>query len=51
MLANSLKLDVPTFLAEGAEKSLRGGVMCGETLFDGTVSSIVSVRGNARLTG
>jgi dihydroorotate dehydrogenase len=40
IFANSLKLDIPTFLAEGTEKTLRGGVMCGECLFDGTVALI-----------
>lgn len=37
IVANSLKVDIPPFLAAGAEWDLQGGVFCGETLFDQTI--------------
>lgn len=37
IVANSLKVDVPPFLAGGVEWDLKGGVFCGETLFDQTI--------------
>ena len=40
IIANSEKMDIPTFLVEGVEKTLQGGVICGERLFDGTVTLI-----------
>lgn len=44
ILANSLRLSVPPFLAEGAEILLDGGVMCGERLFDETITLIQQFR-------
>src|SRR5580704_13921644 len=37
IVANSLKMDIPPFLAGGAEWELKGGVFCGERLFDQTI--------------
>jgi dihydroorotate dehydrogenase len=37
IVANSLKVDIPPFLAAGVEWDLQGGVFCGERLFDQTI--------------
>ncbi len=37
IIANSLKMDIAPFLAEGTEQDFKGGVICGERLFDETV--------------
>ena len=44
LVANSLKLDIPVFIFSGKEESLRGGVMCGEHLFDSTISFIEGLK-------
>jgi dihydroorotate dehydrogenase len=44
IIANSLRLTVPPFLAEGTERSLAGGVICGERLFDETINLIEAFR-------
>ncbi len=40
IIANSLRADVPEFIAKGEEKRLIKGVICGEHLYDGTISLI-----------
>jgi dihydroorotate dehydrogenase len=40
IVANSLKLDVPEFVSDGQERVLKNGVICGESLFDQTISLI-----------
>jgi len=42
IIANSLKLDIPVFIADGQERVLQNGVLCGEALFDQTISLIES---------
>jgi dihydroorotate dehydrogenase len=44
IVANSLKMDIPEFMMAGQERSLLGGVMCGEHLFDQTISLIQALR-------
>lgn len=44
ILANSQKIDIPPFLHDGQEKRLTGGVLCGETLFDETISLVGNYR-------
>jgi dihydroorotate dehydrogenase len=44
IVANSLKFDVPVFVSDGQERSLQNGVICGEALFDPTISLIESLR-------
>jgi hypothetical protein len=40
IIANSLKTDVPPFMAEGREWRWSGGVLCGERLFEDTIQLI-----------
>jgi dihydroorotate dehydrogenase len=40
IVANSKKMDIPPFLMSGEEQSFSGGVICGEHLFDQTISLI-----------
>jgi dihydroorotate dehydrogenase len=42
VVANSLKLNIPIFIADGQERVLQNGVICGEALFDQTISLIES---------
>jgi dihydroorotate dehydrogenase len=44
IIANSLKLDIPEYISNGKERVLRNGVVCGESLFDHTISLIDSFR-------
>jgi dihydroorotate dehydrogenase len=44
IVANSLKIDIPPFIAEGVEQELKGGVICGERLFDDTISLISALK-------
>lgn len=44
IVANSLKTDLPEFLSDQLEKRLKGGVMCGEHLFDTTISFIEAIK-------
>lgn len=44
IVANSLKLDIPPFLAGGVEWELKGGVFCGERLFDETVNLLEKMK-------
>src|SRR5258708_24448278 len=44
VVANSLKLDIPLFVSDGQERALQNGVICGESLFDQTISLIESFR-------
>jgi dihydroorotate dehydrogenase len=44
IIANSQKLKIPTFLSDGKEKELQNGVICGESLFDQTISLIEEFR-------
>lgn len=45
IIANSLKLDIPTFISNGQERVLQNGVLCGEALFDQTISLIQNFEG------
>ncbi len=44
IIANSLKLDIPEYISNGKERILRNGVVCGESLFDQTISLIDSFK-------
>lgn len=44
IIANSQKLDIGDFIYENEETSLRGGVITGEALFDGTLKIIEGMR-------
>lgn len=44
IVANSLKANIPAFLAAGVEWDLKGGVFCGERLFDQTVELIEKMK-------
>jgi len=44
IIANSLKLDIPPFLAGGVEWELKGGVFCGERLFDQTIDLLEKMK-------
>ena len=46
VIANSLKLDIPEYISNGKERALRNGVVCGESLFDQTISLIGNFREN-----
>jgi hypothetical protein len=48
IVANSLKVDIPPFLAGGAEWDLKGGVFCGEVLFDQTVELLRKMNGECK---
>jgi dihydroorotate dehydrogenase len=51
IVANSLKMDVPIFVSDGQERVLQGGVVCGEALFDQTVSLIDGFRNSCANRG
>ena len=44
IVANSLKVDIPAFLAGGIEWDLKGGVFCGERLFDQTIDLLEKMK-------
>jgi dihydroorotate dehydrogenase len=44
IVANSLKVDIPSFLAGGVEWELKGGVFCGERLFDQTIDLLEAMK-------
>jgi dihydroorotate dehydrogenase len=45
IVANSLKMDIPEFISNGQERNLKKGVLCGESLFDQTISLIKAFDG------
>lgn len=45
IVANSLKVDIPPFIARGTEWDLEGGVFCGERLFDRTIDLLDKMKG------
>lgn len=51
IVANTLKIDIPDFLAEGVEKHLAGGVISGERLFDETIKLITQFRPSCEKAG
>jgi dihydroorotate dehydrogenase len=51
IVANSEKMNVPPFMVAGQEKSLSGGVMCGEHLFDDTINFVTGICKTAEPAG
>ena len=44
IIGNSLRAEIPEFVDKGEEKGLRGGVICGEHLYDSTITLIERFR-------